>query len=97
MNRRFVILIITFLLAQIISCQSPKINQKIVYLDSFNRNRVKPINLIDNPTANTISTEDKEFQVNLRRDLQNNCSLELPMEDRISLVTEVLNGTNHPG
>ncbi len=66
MNRRFVILIITFLFAQIISCQSPKINQKIVYLDSFNRNRVKPINLIDNPTANTISTEDKEFQVNLR-------------------------------
>ncbi len=69
MNRRLIILIIAiFAFTLIFSCQTPKRNTRvspdILFLTYLNENRIKPLELIDNPSANTINTN--EFQVKLR-------------------------------
>lgn len=63
-----ILMLATFSFALIFSCQTTKrttrVSPNIVFLTFPNPNRIKPLELIDNPSGNTIST--KEFQVKLR-------------------------------
>jgi hypothetical protein len=65
MSRRLLYLILILSFAQIISCQSQKMYTSAISTDNYgNEKKIRPINLIDNPTANSISPKD--FQVLLR-------------------------------